>query len=145
PPKSKLLSTAREHRPTAQIQTRHPKTALPLRAPPHQAKLERRRRSMNPLAAIEENLEAFFPHLLQFPGVRYRQTSHIWWSITRIPYPLFNGVLHTRLPPNKIDTAISEIITTAGLYNVPVLWWLLPTARPFGIGKILESWGWQPQ
>lgn len=93
------------------------------------------------IAAIEKNL---FSCLLAFgywPRVEVHDEAALLWSISDIPFPLFNSVMRARLPTEEIDAAVQAIIVRAKSRGVPLLWWTGPKTTPTDLAKHLESHG----
>ena len=61
------------------------------------------------------------------------------YTMTRIPFPLFNSFMKPRLPAGAAESYADMSITLAQRNNVPVMWW--PGARPSpdDLGKALVS------
>jgi ribosomal protein S18 acetylase RimI-like enzyme len=70
-----------------------------------------------------------------------RDEDEILWTMTDIPFPLFNSILRARLAPGQIDATIRSIITQVELQNVPLLWWTGPMTQPADLGRHLERHG----
>ena len=65
------------------------------------------------------------------------------WSLTGVPFPLFNNVFAARLDPQKISERIKSVIVRAYDQGVPVAWWTAPSTRPTDLGTHLEKHGFQ--
>lgn len=92
-------------------------------------------------SAIEGNWIAFILAFGKWPRAKVHEEAEIIWSITDIPYSLFNSVLRARLAPSRIDVVVDSIKAQAKSRNVPLLWWTGPTTRPTDLGKYLEGHG----
>jgi len=95
----------------------------------------------NLVAAIEENLFSLMPAFHKWPQAEVYDEAEIKWSITDIPFPIFNSIMRAQLAPAKLDATIQFIVSQAKLRNVPLLWWTGPTTQPADIGKLLAEHG----
>lgn len=93
------------------------------------------------ISAIEGNLFAVISAFRKWPRVEVHDEAEIIWSMTDIPFPLFNSIMRARLLPERIDAVIQPIITQAESRNVPLLWWTGPTTQPADLGSHLERHG----
>ena len=64
-----------------------------------------------------------------------------YWTITDIPFPLFNSILGAHLNPDIVATAITSAVTRGQSRNVPLLWWTGPATRPSDLGSTLTTYG----
>jgi len=97
--------------------------------------------TLNLTAAIESNLFAVFSSFRQWPRAEVRDSTEMLWTMSDIPFPLFNSILRAKLPPDRIDAVISTITAQAEARNVPLLWWTGPATRPTDLGIHLERRG----
>jgi Acetyltransferases len=95
----------------------------------------------NIVAAIEDNLFALIPALRKWPRAEVHDEADIKWSMTDIPFPLFNSILRAQLASEKIAATIQSIISQAKSQNVPLLWWTGPATQPSDLGRHLERYG----
>jgi GNAT superfamily N-acetyltransferase len=54
---------------------------------------------------------------------------------------LFNCITRARLPLEKLDTTIDNLISEAKKRNVPLMWWTGPATRPSDLADYLEKRG----
>ena len=64
--------------------------------------------------AVEANLFAFFQHVRQWPRVEWHDGPEFCWTISDLPFPLFNSVLGARIAGDRLDAAIDERIDPVG-------------------------------
>ncbi|MFC2008968.1 GNAT family N-acetyltransferase [Chloroflexota bacterium] len=63
------------------------------------------------------------------------------YTMTRIPFPLFNSFMKPRLPAGAAASYADMSITLAQRNNVPVMWWSGARPSPDDLGKALVSRG----
>ena len=93
------------------------------------------------IAAIEGNLFGLIPAFDKWPQAKVHDEAEIMWSMTDIPFPLFNSVMRAQLAPERVDAAIQSIVAPSELGNVPLLWWTGPSTQPIDLGMHLERNG----
>jgi GNAT superfamily N-acetyltransferase len=63
------------------------------------------------------------------------------WTLSHLPFPLFNSVVRARLHAEVADAAIEARIRDCSHRNVPMLWWTGPSTTPPDLGARLERRG----
>ena len=91
--------------------------------------------------AVEANLFAFFQHLADWPRVEFHDDQECCWTLSDLPFPLFNSVMRARLPLDRADAMIDARIAACRSRNVPMLWWTGPSTMPADLGARLERHG----
>lgn len=91
--------------------------------------------------AVEANLFAFFQHVKQWPRVEVHDDAGYCWTISDLPFPLFNSVLRARFTSDGADAAIDERIAACRERGVPMLWWTGPSSAPDDLGSRLIERG----
>ncbi len=93
------------------------------------------------VAAIEDNLFAQIPLCRKWPQAEVCDGDEIKWSITRIPFPIFNSIFRARLAARQADSMIQSVMARAEARHVPVLWWIGPQTQPADLAMHLEACG----
>jgi GNAT superfamily N-acetyltransferase len=93
------------------------------------------------ISAIEGNMFAIITAFRKWPRAEIHNDAEVMWSMTDIPFPLFNSIMHAQLQPERLDAVIKPIIAQAESRNVPLLWWTGPTTQPVDLGINLERYG----
>ena len=94
-------------------------------------------------AAIESNIFSLFKLFDQWPKAALSDTPELLWSMTNIPYPLFNSVMRARLPADKVDAAIDSTLAEYSSRHLPMMWWVGPSTQPEDLGSRLSERGFQ--
>ena len=91
--------------------------------------------------AVEANLFAFFQHVARWPRVELHDEADCCWTLSDLPFPLFNSVMRARLPGDRIDQLIDARLAACDARNVPMLWWTGPSSMPADLGERLDRCG----
>ncbi|MBY0494057.1 MAG: GNAT family N-acetyltransferase [Cyanobacteria bacterium] len=91
--------------------------------------------------AVEANLFAFFQHLTGWPRIEIHDDADCFWTISDLPFPLFNSVMRARVSGAAADALIDARTAACRDRNVPMLWWTGPSTRPDNLGDQLQQRG----
>jgi len=91
--------------------------------------------------AIEENVNGFFRLFRHWPRAEVYDGRDLLYTLTDIPFSVFNSVVHARLEPQLVDPAIEMSIALRRAKNVPMLWMTGPSTRPTDLGGRLIAHG----
>jgi len=91
--------------------------------------------------AIETNLFELFTACRGLPQAEVHDEPELLWTITNVPFPLFNSVFRAKLQPQNADAVVEAMLRRYNARNVPLLWWTGPTTRPQNLGIYLEAHG----
>ena len=92
-------------------------------------------------AAVEANLFSLFEHLKTWPRLQLHDDGACCWTLSHLPFPLFNSVVRARFDPAVADAGIDARIRACAERNVPMLWWTGPSTTPGDLGERLERRG----
>ena len=91
--------------------------------------------------AVEANLFAFFHHLASWPRVELHDDPDCRWTLSDLPFPLFNSVMRARVPEGRADALIESRIAACRSRRVPMLWWTGPSSLPADLPERLDRHG----
>ena len=91
--------------------------------------------------AVEADLFAFFPLLAGWRRAEAHHDPSYLWTISDLPFPLFNSVVNARLGAGNADARIEERIAACERRGVPMLWWTGPASTPRDLDDRLERRG----
>lgn len=93
------------------------------------------------VTAVEANLFSFFQQLKGWRRVEVHDDEACCWTISDLPYPLFNSVMRARLAESDVDHAIDARMQSCRDRDVPMLWWTGPSTQPANLGERLDGRG----
>ena len=91
--------------------------------------------------AIEGNFFGVALLWRSWPAAEIHDDPDMLWTITDIPFGMFNTVMRAQLTPESADAAIKATIARCGARNVPMAWFTGPVMRPANLPAYLEAHG----
>jgi GNAT superfamily N-acetyltransferase len=93
-------------------------------------------------AALEENMLEFFRECARVtPGVELHDGDDLFWSLTEIPFPIFNSLHRTRATTAALPAMIEAAKARSRSKSVPIAWFVGPGSHPDDLGETLERHG----
>ena len=92
-------------------------------------------------AAITANAVEGCKAWTRWPRLSLHEEASITWTMSDIPFPLFNSILVAELRPEDVTSRIDEAIARSRKADVPIAWWIAPGSSPDNLGDILEERG----
>ncbi|NYT02581.1 MAG: GNAT family N-acetyltransferase [Methanosarcinales archaeon] len=74
-------------------------------------------------------------------GMEIFDQGDLLWTMTAVPFPLFNSVLFSRLGPGVVEGRVRDLQSLARGRGVPLAWFTTPLSRPEDLGERLQSMG----
>jgi GNAT superfamily N-acetyltransferase len=90
--------------------------------------------------AVEANLFALFRQLAGWSRIEIHDDADCFWTISDLPYPLFNSVLRAQAH-DRVEPLIEARIAACLARHVPMLWWTGPSTQPDDLGDRLTQRG----
>jgi ribosomal protein S18 acetylase RimI-like enzyme len=98
-------------------------------------------KKVDDITLIEGNFHSLWDTFGRLPGAEYSKQSDVIRFISGVPYPLCNDVVHSRFNRDKVGEQIKATLSPFQERNLPMLWWVGPSAEPADLGKHLEDHG----
>lgn len=95
--------------------------------------------------AVEANHATFITMRRSWPAAAVHDEADMVWSMTDIPFTVYNAVARARLRPSEVDSVINAIVAMGSERGVPIGWCVGPGTRPGDLGTQLERHGFQPE
>ena len=93
--------------------------------------------------AVEKNLHDLFRVFGSWPKVTLHDAPELIWTLTGIPFPLFNAVTRARLEDHNADQAIEQAKGRCAERSVPMWWWTGPSDEPADLEHRLVAHGFE--
>lgn len=90
---------------------------------------------------IEANFFEFISLLRRWQKAEVSDNPELLWTITDIPFFLFNSQMRTNLTPEAVEPAIQAAIRRGQSRKVPICWYVGPATQPADLGAHLEEHG----
>jgi ribosomal protein S18 acetylase RimI-like enzyme len=91
--------------------------------------------------AIETNLFELFLFKGHLSRTEIHDDPDLLWSITDVPFPMFNSVMRARIPEERVEITIQTVIDRYKKRNVPIAWSITQSTQPSTLRKDLIKHG----
>lgn len=91
--------------------------------------------------AIEQNLAELLFYFGAANNATITNTHRLIAVLSDSDDAFCNAVVHSRLTPERLDEEILTVLAPFQRRNVPMIWWLMPSAAPPELGKRLARHG----
>jgi ribosomal protein S18 acetylase RimI-like enzyme len=92
-------------------------------------------------AAIEANFCEFVSLSRHWPQAEVHDGPDCLWTLTGIPFPVFNTVLRARLTTDNVHATIEAAISRCASRSVPMVWFTGPSTTPSDLAAHLCAHG----
>jgi ribosomal protein S18 acetylase RimI-like enzyme len=96
------------------------------------------------IPAIEEFIFDLYKLFSNSPKMEVFSSEEMIWSLTDVPFFLFNMVFRSSfkaVEEEEAEEAIKKMIAKCQSRNVPLMWQIGPNAQPAELGSLLEKYG----
>ena len=93
------------------------------------------------IEAMVANNNALVEIFRKAPETETSLDGDVQWFATGVPFPLFNGVMGTRLEDENADRKIRAVLDIFDDRELPMIWPVTPLSRPLDLGQRLEAQG----
>lgn len=100
-------------------------------------------KNTDPALIIEQNHLQNWLYWGRWPGLKVVEEPYLTWTLSDIPYPIFNNILAPNLPPNLVGHAVEDSQGRARVRKVSTCWRLGPSAQPAGLAEELLAAGFE--
>ncbi len=92
---------------------------------------------------IETNHIRCWRYWAGWPNIQWNDESDHAWTLSNIPYQLFNNIFLARLEPERVGDTIETIIERARSHDIPIRWWVGPSSLPADLARHLVAAGFE--
>lgn len=91
--------------------------------------------------AIEQNAVEGVEAWAHWPGIEIHKESGFVWTMSHVPFFVFNSVVQARSTADLVETTIEKILSQAKARNVALASWIVPSTQPPDFGNRLKAVG----